>query len=621
MKRHAYVVDTSKSPHARLRPVALNGVTITDQFWAPRIHINAHVTLPSQYTHCEETGRIANFRRAAGREAGDFEGLFFNDSDVYKWLEAVGWNEAISDAPALQVITKSVVNDIVSAQRSDGYLNSYFTKSRAHERWTNFDLHEMYCAGHFFQAAVALHRTTGDTVALEAACRMADHIDATFGPVTQGKRAITDGHPEVEMALIELYRVTGEQRYLTLADFMISVRGGKQLSNNTFDNKYYQDHVPYRDLHDVVGHAVRMLYLAAGATDVWLETGDPTLKQAIDAQWHNLTQKRMYISGGVGSRWHGESIGDDYELPNDTAYTETCAAIASVMWNWRLLQGTGEARYADLLEWTLYNGVMPGLSLSGNEYFYQNPLENNGTHRRSPWFGCACCPPNVARLLAQLGSYVASVDSDTIWFHTYMQGTVDTSASGIDAAFEVTTNYPWDGQVRIRVTRGGLWGIKVRIPSWAHGATLRIGNERRVVTPDTYELVRRAWQIGDEIILDFPMTPRLLIAHPAVRPNNGRVAVARGPILYCLEQADHQANVPSLQLDATTPWQVVDGPQALGVHKALVARGVSMQTPADALYANWRRDTGHPTTLTFIPYHLWANRDAGAMAVWVPVQR
>lgn len=620
MKRTTYVVDTTQSPHAILRPLPLQGVQLRDTFWAPRIHTNAHVTLPSQYTHCEETERIANFRRAAGREEGEFVGLFFNDSDVYKWLEAVGSNDVISDSPALQIIARSVIADIVSAQRSDGYLNSYFSKARSDERWTNFDLHEMYCAGHLMQAAVAIYRANGDRVALDAACGMADHIDATFGPADQGKRPITDGHPEIELALVELYRATNNQRYLTLADFMVSVRGANQIRNNVFGYDYYQDHVPYRDLDVVIGHAVRMLYLAAGATDVWLETGDVTLKRAIDTQWHNLTQKRMYVSGGIGSRWHGESIGDDYELPNDTAYTETCAAIASVMWNWRLLQGTGEARYADLLEWTLYNAVMPGLSLSGSEYFYQNPLSNNGSHRRSAWFGCACCPPNVARLLAQLGSYVASVDSDTLWIHTYIQGSIDTHGSGLDAAVQVTTDYPWDGRITVNVTRGGQWGLKLRVPSWASGATVLINGERRIVQPDSYVTIRRAWQSGDVVVLDLPMNPRMISAHPAVQNNAGRVAVARGPILYCVEQADHAQPVASLHIDARTKWQVVDGPSALGHHKALRASGTSVATPEGALYAPWRRDAGNPVELTLIPYHLWANREAGAMNVWITVE-
>ncbi|MFM2308575.1 MAG: hypothetical protein RLY87_695 [Chloroflexota bacterium] len=619
MSRLSFVVDTSASPHAVLRPLPLQGVTIRDRFWAPRIATNTQVTLPSQYTHCEDTERIANFRRAAGTEAGEFVGLFFNDSDVYKWLEAVGWNEAISQSPALAVIRESVVADIVAAQRTDGYLNSYFTKERADERWTNFDLHEMYCAGHFFQAAIAIYRTSGDRVALDAACKMADHIDATFGPASDGKRPITDGHPEVELALVELYRLTREQRYLTLADFMVSVRGANQLGNQKFDNLYYQDHKPYRELHDVVGHAVRMLYLAAGATDLWLETGEPALKRAIDAQWHNMTQKRMYVSGGVGSRWHGEAIGDDYELPNATAYTETCAAIASVMWNWRLLQGTGDAKYADLMEWTLYNGVMPGLSVSGNEYFYQNPLENDGTHRRSAWFGCACCPPNVARLLAQLGSYVASVDNSSLWVHTYMQADIDTAGSGLDAAISVTTEYPWDNTVRISITRGGQWTLRARIPSWASGATVTVGGVRQNAEPNTYVALSRAWQVGDEVVLVFPMQPRLIMAHPSVTNNNGRVAVARGPMLYCIEQADHSVPIASVRLDPRTAWSDAQGPASLGVHTVLAAKGVSVATPDDALYAPWRHDASQPVRLTLIPYHLWANRSAGAMTVWIPL--
>jgi DUF1680 family protein len=620
--RRSYVVDTTHSPGALLKPVALQGVQLRDRFWAPRIATNNTVTLPSQYAHCEETERIANFRRAAGREAGEFVGLFFNDSDVHKWLEAVGWNDAISDAPALQIIRDAVVNDIVAAQDANGYLNSYFSKERIVERWTNMDLHEMYCAGHFIQAAIAIYRTSAAQTALDAACRLADHLDATFGPASEGKRETSDGHPEIELALVELYRTTREPRYLRLADFLLTVRGHQKVGTKPFDRfdaAYHQDHLPYRELHEVVGHAVRMLYLAAGATDLWLETGDAALKRVIDAQWQNMTQKRMYVSGGIGSRWNGEDFGVDYELPNETAYTETCAAIASVMWNWRLLQGTCEARYADLMEWTLYNAVMPGLSLSGNEYFYQNPLANDGKHRRSPWFGCACCPPNVARLLAQLGGYVSSVDADSLWIHTYIQGDIDVTGHGLEAAVQVTTEYPWDGTVRIKIVRGGQYGLKLRIPSWASGATATVAGVRQLATPDTYFSVRRAWQVGDEVVLQLPMTPRLIRSHPALVHTVGRVAVARGPMLYCVEQVDHGVSVAGLHLDATSAWQVVDGAAELGHHKALKARGTHVTTTDDQLYVDWRRDAGVPVTLTLIPYHLWANRHAGAMKVWLPL--
>ena len=624
MKRHAYVVDTSHSPHARLRPLALAGVVVADAFWQPRIATNTQVTLPSQHAHCESTERIANFRRAAGREPGDFVGLFFNDSDVYKWLEAVGWNDAISAVPELHAMRDQVIADIVAAQDHDGYLNSYFSKERTAERWSNMDLHEMYCAGHFIQAAIAVYRTSGQPEALVAARRLADHIDTTFGPAEQGKRESSDGHPEIELALVELYRETREPRYLRLAEFLVDVRGSHKVGTNPFgrfDAAYHQDHVPYRALNEVVGHAVRMLYLAAGATDVWLETGDATLKRAIDAQWHNMTHKRMYVSGGIGSRWNGEDFGGDYELPNETAYTETCAAIASVMWNWRLLQGTGEARYADLLEWTLYNAVMPGLSLSGNEYFYQNPLANNGTHRRSPWFGCACCPPNVARLLAQLGSYVASVDADTLWVHTYMQGSIDAQSSGLPAAFRVETEYPWEGRVRLVATRGGHYGLKLRVPSWASGASVVVAGVRQTAPADTYITIRRAWQVGDEVVLDLPMHPRLIMANPAAHNNAGRVAVARGPILYCAEQADQAVPVTSLAVRPERAWQVKHVAGVLGVHRVLVADGFSVRTPDDALYAPWRVDQGQACQLTLIPYHLWANREPGAMSVWLPIHR
>jgi DUF1680 family protein len=394
-----------------LRPVPIDAVTIEDAFWAPRRRQNRERTLPSQHRQLWETGRIANLLRVAGKHDGPFTGRYFNDSDVYKWLEAASWSLATDPDPELERQVDEAIAIVAAAQQSDGYLNSYFALERADQRWTDFDLHEMYCAGHLFQAAVAHHRATGSTSLLDVATRLADYLDATFGPVEEGKRIGTDGHPEVEMGLVELARETGERRYLDLAQFLVDVRGHGFLGDayDRFGTKYHQDHQPFRELDEIVGHAVRATYLNAGVADIYAETGEAALGAALDRLWWSMTGRKMYISGGVGSRYFGESFGEDLELPNRQAYTETCAAIGSIMWNWRMLLIGGEARFADVIEWQLYNAMLSGVSLDGETYFYQNPLADEGNHRRQPWFRTACCPPNVARTLASLTGYLYGV--------------------------------------------------------------------------------------------------------------------------------------------------------------------------------------------------------------------
>src|SRR5579871_829364 len=350
------VVDMTRSPHARLRPAPLTAFRLEDAFWAPRLAVNREVTLPAQQRQCEETGRIDNFRRASGKKQGEFQGIYFNDSDVYKWAEAAAFSLATHPDPRLEADLDAVIAEIAAAQDTDGYLDTYFTFERAPERFTNLrDLHEIYCAGHLIQAAVAHHRATGKTTLLEVATRLADCLDRTFGP---DRRVGACGHEEAEMALVELYRETGEARYLNLARFFIEERGQKP---GLFGNSaYYQDHLPFVEQTEVTGHAVRQLYLTCGAADVAAETGEAAYRDALEALWRNFTQRRIYVTGGAGSRYEGEAFGVDYELPNDRAYTETCAAIASVMWNWRMLHLTGETRFADLMETTLYNGMLSG---------------------------------------------------------------------------------------------------------------------------------------------------------------------------------------------------------------------------------------------------------------------
>ena len=367
----ARVVDTRHSPNVRLRSVPPAHVSLHDAFWAPRRELNGRRTLRTQLEHLESTGALDNFRRLGAGLDRPFQGMYFADTDVYKWLEAVGWH--LADHPDDRELIEQaerVIDLVAAAQRPDGYLNTYFAQERADERWTNFDLHEMYCAGHLFQGAVAYHRTTGDERILAVATRFADHICDTFGPGPD-QRVAVDGHEEVELGLVELYRTTGQRRYLDQAVFFIEARGRGLLGApyGHREPEYSQDHAPFRDMDAVVGHAVRALYYTAGVADVCAEIDEPDYRAALERQWHSMTERRMYVSGGVGSRYEGEAFGVDYELPHARAYTETCAAIGSVMWNSRMLALDGEARYADLLEWTLFNAVLPGLSLDGERYF------------------------------------------------------------------------------------------------------------------------------------------------------------------------------------------------------------------------------------------------------------
>lgn len=624
------VVDTSRSPHVRLRPLPLTDVRLSDGFWEPRRRINRDETLPSQYRHLEETGRLDNFRKASGKMEGRFEGMYFNDSDVYKWLEAAAWSLVTHPDPGLTKMVDAVVGEIEDAQEPDGYLNTYFTFERAEDRWTDFDLHEMYCAGHLFQAAVAHFHATGSGRLLGVAVRFADHICATFGPESEGKRPAVDGHEEIEMSLVELFRVTVNRRYLEQAEFFVDARGHGLVGRpyGRHDPSYSQDHKPFREQDEVVGHAVRALYLYSGAADVYAETGEPELFETLDTLWKNMTARRMYVGGGLGSRCEGEAFGDDYELPNGRAYAETCAAIGSVMWNWRMLMLRGEARYADLIEHTLYNAVLPGVSLDGGHYFYENPLEDNGTHRRQPWFGCACCPPNVARLLSSLPGYFYSSSDDAVWVHLYAEGGAEVYLEGDRTVRLVQrTNYPWGGDVEVLVGGEGEFALMLRIPSWCEGASIEVNGEAFTgpASPGSYAEVRRVWQPGDTVRLHLPMPVRRMEAHPYVAEDAGRVALMRGPILYCAEGADNPGvDLRDLVLPARTPLSEEPRPGLLG--GVVVLTGEAEVSSPDRGWDGrlYRRVSPgldqkptNTTELTAIPYHTWANREAGPMRVWL----
>ena len=549
--RGASPTNTTESPAAAWRTLEGGGAIIEGGLWARRQQINRDAALPHGYRMLEVAGNLENLRIAAGASTGRYQGPVFMDSDVYKWIEAAAFEHARQPGDWLRSHMTSAIDVVAAAQGADGYVNSHYQVAEPDRRWTDFAQgHELYCAGHLFQAAVAHRRATGEDRLLRVAVRFAEYLDGTFGP---GKRVATPGHPEIEMGLTELYRETGERRYLDLARFFLDQRGHGWLGPGRYaSSAYYQDRVPVREATVLEGHAVRALYLTAGVADVYLETGEAALLSALERQWADLTGHKLYVTGGVGSRHLGEAFGQPYELPNDLAYCETCAAIASILWSWRMLLATGHGRFADLIDRTLHNAVLGGVSLDGERYFYVNPLASNGATerlgrggcRRKEWHLVACCPPNVMRLVASLGHYVATRDDTGVQIHQYAPARIATRlASGRGLGLRMETRYPWEGSVRLTVEDGdgSRWALALRVPEWSGRAAVRVNGDAVGAAPDGrgYLRLERDWRGGDAVEVDFPMEARLVEPHPAIESTRGAVAIERGPLVYCLEQADH----------------------------------------------------------------------------------
>jgi DUF1680 family protein len=616
------VVDTMNSPHARLRPLPYSAVRLTDGFWASWRATNREQALSYGWQKLNESGVISNFEIAAGRRHGAFQNMRFADSDLYKWLEAAAYELGTDGDPELQRRVDEAIELVAAAQMGDGYIDTFYQLGDIEARWTNLRQdHELYCAGHQFQAAVAHYRATGKRSLLDVSCRFADHIDSVFGP--KGRRG-TPGHPEVEMGLVELFRATGERRYLQLAQFFVDERGQGVIGGQP----YHQDHAPVREASEMAGHAVRQLYLMSGLADLFTETGEQPLMVAMERLWEDMTLGKMSITGGVGARYDRESFGESYELPNDRCYNETCAQIASFMWNWRMVLATGEARFADLMEWTLYNGIISGVSMDGKRYFYPNPLMSRGQVERSEWFACACCPPNVMRTLAWLHNAFATTSPEGLQIHLYDQAEIDCALPAAGAlTVRMETDYPWSGNVRLTVTRTSdkVWCLSLRIPGWCNGARYRIGREEngRVVGGSYLEL-RRHWSAGDVVELDLPMEPVFHEAHPYVEPGRGCVALSRGPLVYCLEGGDQDPSVSVLDVavDPATTVEVENQENLLGGVSTLSfgAYHIDRSEWKNVLYRSWRaRETkSTPVRLKAIPYYAWANRNRVPMTVWIP---
>ena len=639
MTAASVIIRNSGTSRAAHTSVPVRAVRLRHGHLAERMATNRRVTLPSQYDRLAESGTIANFAIAAGEAEGNHYGFVFTDSDVYKWLEAASWSLASVPDARLKSQLDHVIELVVAAQRPDGYLNTWYQLHQADRFRDLTNDHELYCAGHLIQAGIANHRCTGDTALLDVAVRFADLLVATFGP---GKIEQTDGHPEIELALIELARETGREAYLDLAQFFVDIRG----HGTAGGREIFQDATPLRQQHAMVGHAVRAVYLNAGATDLVLERVDAELRRALVTMKNNMLERKSYVTGGIGSRYEGESFGLDYELPNNRAYAESCAAIGAVMWLWRmlLLENKDDSSLADAIERIIYNAILPGVSLSGDEYFYQNPLrDEDGSMRRKPWFDCACCPPNIARFLAQLPGYVATVTSqrygesdaqhDQVWIHQYVDAElrIPTLGGGVVAA-SIATSYPWDGEIALEITgleNASYFTLQMRVPDWARNASATINGDRlpdAESAPGQYLTLTRHWQVGDVVTLSLPMPVRRIVAHPRVANNAGRLALMRGPLVYCIEETDNDlGDVRDVVLQNDVLVTAANRPELLGGVTTLSMYAL-LESPAPAwdraLYRNVDLRAGDAAgmsevQISAVPYMVWANRGAGPMTVWL----
>ncbi|WP_232792273.1 glycoside hydrolase family 127 protein [Actinacidiphila yeochonensis] len=674
---HTTILPPMTPGPVRLGPEALTALrpaaaTIEDGFWRERREVNARTAIPQGPALLESAGNLHNLRLVAGAAEGGFRGDYpFMDSDVYKWLEAASWQLAGSAPgegnPASLRLAEDVdriVALVAAAQREDGYLNTWFQAGKGDGPYSDLRWgHELYCAGHLIQAAVAHHRATGSDRLLDVARRFADHVDALFGLPGSGKPIDGfDGHPEVETALVELYRETGERRYLELAGYFVDRHGHGLIGGEA----YCQDRVPLREAVNVEGHAVRQLYLLAGAADLAAETGEHELRAAAERLWNAMTTTKTHLTGGLGAHHDQEEFGDPYELPNERAYCETCAAVASVHWNWRMALLTGEARYSDLIERTLYNGFLAGMSQDGETWLYVNPLQvrdgytdvgDDHSARRTRWFRCACCPPNVMRLLASLEHYLASTDGQGVQLHQYATGRYTGQAAGEDLVVSVHTSYPWQGGITVTVEEspaGQPWTLSLRVPQWCERYTVRVGGEpvdAAGAVRDGWLRLERAWAAGETVELRLDVAPRLTTADARVDAVRGCVAMERGPLVYCLEQADHDGGgLDDIVLDTAQPLADRPRPDLLGGVTTVTAAGRRRGTaarqagwwpyrscapgrprrtrpgpasdaapaPAAAAHEDADADAVEQLELTAIPYYAWANREVGSMRVWLP---
>ena len=616
-------------------PVPFTKVSINDNFWGPRIFTNKQVTIPDTFKKSEETGRIKNFAIAGGLEEGEFQGIYYDDSDVFKIIEGASYSLNVNPDPKLKEYVDNVISKIAAAQEEDGYLYTNRTinpskvqKGAGKKRWSYLiHNHELYNVGHMYEAAVAYYLATGEKNLLDVAIKNANLIDSVFGP---NKNMGVPGHEEIEIGLVKLFRLTGENKYLDLAKFFIDQRGNSD--GHELFGTYHQDHKPFVKQRKAVGHSVRAGYLYAGATDVAALIGSDEYNESLYSIWSDIVEHKTYLTGGIGSERHIEGFGPDYALPNATGYTETCAAISMMLWNHRLFLLTGDVKYMDVFERTLYNGFLPAVSLEGDTYFYPNPLESNGIYKfnqglikRSPWFDTACCPVNIVRILPSLSGYIYSVKDQDIFINLFIGNTAELDLNGKKIKLKQSTNYPWDGKVKLKVEeadKGLLAGLKIRVPGWARGEVLPSdlysyinnknsnisllinGKNKKVDIENGFIILDKSyWKSGDIIEISFEMKVRKVISNEKVIANKGKIAFERGPLVYCAEEVDNPNGVLDLKLDANSQFKYFFDNKLLGGMGKIIGKATD----------------GNNKLVDFIaiPYYAWAHRDDGEMSVWL----
>lgn len=605
MSAKAGVITSDRTP---LKSVPIGAIRMGEGFWKARMDANREHGIPRLLEHLEDHGVIDAFRIVSGRKTGTRTTIFWTDSDLFKWMEGAALSLQSYDDPALKAELDEIIDEVVAVQCEDGYLNTFFSGTLADQRFRNLGVeHELYCAGHLFQAAVAHYRATGDDKLLNCACRYADYLAGYFG---YGKHQGVDGHPEVEMSLVELYRASGRKDYLDLAEYFLAQQG-------------------FKDQQEVLGHAVRQMYLCSGGADYFAETGDPAYGEAVNRLWNDLTLRKMYVTGGVGSRYEGEAIGPAYELPNERAYAETCAAIASAMFSYRMLAITGESKYADEMERAFYNSVISGVSLDGTAYFYQNPLACFRDYQRQEWFDCTCCPTNIVRTLAAIPGYMYSTSDEGIWVHLFDNSEVSWQlADGTPFTLEVRTNYPWDGNVEITVGVDAPkeFTLFVRRPGWCSSHAAKLPGGRCETTPDGYIAISKVWKPGDKVEIELEMPATVVECDPRVRENLGLVAIQRGPMIYCAESVDNPCvSIRDMELESEE-FEAIFEPGLLGGVVALRGQCVVV-SELDGHAALYRPKEEFPivtaseSPITLVPYFAWANRGKSHMTVWMPLAK
>ena len=591
-----------KTSTKKITSVDFSHVKINDNFWSPRLKNHVLHTLPVCIDQIEnKTGRIRNFENAA-RRSGEHSGIFYDDSDVYKALEGMAYSLINNPNPELERKADEWIDKFAAAQEPDGYINTFYTLTGRDKRWTNMDKHEMYCAGHMMEAAVAYYKATGKRKLLDVSIRMADHMMDRFGP---GKRHWVPGHEEIELALVKLYEVTNREKYLDFAYWLLEERGhghGSKGTEGTWNPMYYQDEMPVRELSTINGHAVRAMYLFCGMADVAALKNEAGYVDALNRLWDDVVLTKMYLTGGIGSSRHNEGFTEPYDLPNHEAYCETCASVGMVYWNSRMHQLTGDSKYMDVLERSMYNGALAGVSLKGDLFFYVNPLASYGDHHRKEWYGTACCPSQISRFLPSIGNYIYGTSERAVWVNLYIGNKADVNTGKETMTLVQETSYPWDGNVTLTVEslkKSVRKEFRLRIPGWCKNYTVAVNGES-ITDPlieKGYLVIDRKWKSGDKVTLALDMPAETVQADPRVKENSGKRAVQRGPIVYCAEETDNPS-FDELTLSPPARFKETFNPTLLN--------GV---TTIDAVSGD--------DTIRFIPYYAWDNREAGQMKVWM----